>query len=345
VIKIIDSINSHPQNAWDYYANIIPESFLQNPFSNQNISHKDFIKKYFHRSGKEEVLNNKHFDVEDSLLEFASHTNSIFFLGSMIYHNSKIKEILFPKQKNPAGYEVFPFLWFLTCLFHDLGYEYEKRSSQHIKAIFDLDGLKQEFKLTRDFRDQKLKGVYMPLLDCVARYFILRRYRDKKIDHGILAGFFLYDRLVKNRKKKFKSDKSLFWGKRLEKQYAIAASTIACHNIWVNQLDQKESYNSFDLSQLTAFQPMTASDYPFLYLLGIVDTMDPVKAFKNDGSAEEILTDIMIEIKDDSVSFSKRMGSVLDFKKLIAKTNYLRGWLAIEIRTEENLIELKFQWK
>jgi hypothetical protein len=345
VTKLLDLFINHPQNEWDYYSNVDNEKTLENPFAG-GISHGDFIKKYFHRGGKDGVLNNKNFDIKQSLLDVAPHSNSIFFLGSALYHRTKIKDLLFPREMNPAGYEVFPFLWFLSCLFHDLGYSYEQSSQEYLESVVDIDSAKKKFKISSDFRSRKLTGISNVLVDSIPRYFILRRFSDRKIDHGILAGLYLYDSLVKNRREKLKgNNNNLFWGKVLEKQYAIAAATIACHNIWVNQRVSIESYKQFDLNQLIAFQPLKVRDFPFLYLLGIVDTMDPIKLYGREGvSSMQVLEDILIEVTEDSVSFSKRDDSSLDFKKLVEQTRYLRDWLDVEISVESNNVKLKLKF-
>jgi predicted HD phosphohydrolase len=143
--SLLQLFNSLPQDQWDYYSEIQAESFLQNPFGENAISNEEFIEQYFFRSGKERIIKNKNFDIKSSLTEQAAHTTSIFFLGSLIYHNTRIREVLFPQELNPAGYSVFPFLWFLSCLFHDLGYNYETESNQYVASIHDIDSLKGKF--------------------------------------------------------------------------------------------------------------------------------------------------------------------------------------------------------
>ena len=111
--KLYNYINELHQEQWDYYWDI-EQNVIPKPFSNE-ISHQDFIKKYFKRGGKEIILK-KFFKVEKSILAHGPHTNSIFFLGLIIYYNSKSKDLIFTKC-NPPGYKLFPFLWFLTSSF------------------------------------------------------------------------------------------------------------------------------------------------------------------------------------------------------------------------------------
>src|SRR5688572_31721066 len=88
-----------PRNHWDYYYHIDKESELENPFNTDpKINHSEFIRRYFTRGGKFQVLNDPFFEVDTALLAHAEHTNSIFFLGAFIYYNTDLKDKLLPEQ-------------------------------------------------------------------------------------------------------------------------------------------------------------------------------------------------------------------------------------------------------
>ena len=73
-----EHISSLKQSDWDYYAEI-GNLNLENPFTSR-ISHKQFVKKYFKRSGKNNVLDFiKYLPYQKLNNNRIKHTNSIFF--------------------------------------------------------------------------------------------------------------------------------------------------------------------------------------------------------------------------------------------------------------------------
>ena len=115
-------------NSWKYYSSMIPI----NPFENHADS-EEFIRNFIKFSGK--AYDNLLYDDINPLEgKRINHIVSTFFLGKYIYLN--IPSIKKPIDKIIEKYQIkmesnieFSFLWFLICLFHDLGYriENEKR--------------------------------------------------------------------------------------------------------------------------------------------------------------------------------------------------------------------------
>ncbi|MDQ4678654.1 hypothetical protein, partial [Stenotrophomonas maltophilia group sp. RNC7] len=86
------------------------------------------------------------------------------------------------------------------------------------------------------------------------------------IDHGILAGFILFDRLIKNYNSAFEEEKdknthtkyenfehkNLSWKREHQDHFAIIADSIIAHNIWFcNQLkEEKQRYKLYGLDPL-----------------------------------------------------------------------------------------------
>ncbi|HPG41956.1 MAG TPA: hypothetical protein PLP19_21760 [bacterium] len=197
---------------WDYNYYCRPELRMNLPnFENDNYC--DFIKKYFHRAGKEDIFK-KYFSIEKTLLKRSSHTVSIFFLGILFYQKTKIWGNL-RLGENPPGYEIFPFLWFLTCLFHDFGYDYEEDSKKHLESLINIDGIKREFNIEYDLLTQNIENILIPkdIFQCISNYFLFKREEYKKLDHGIVAGLYYYDKLVKNRRFKYEKLKERMYDK------------------------------------------------------------------------------------------------------------------------------------
>jgi hypothetical protein len=332
---IREHFNSLGQDDWDYY-NDFTNRVLENPFFVDN--HTRFIKKYFARSGKEIVLNL--IDIKDNEIKKANHTNSIFFLG-ILFHKKIFKDKDFFMKYNAPGYKEFPFIWFLTCLFHDLGMKYEYDETELTKKIVDFDLLKKELNITNCLLDEKITGIDKTLFSNIRQYFNYRRIVHKKLDHGIVAGIYLFDKLVKNRiEKQKKRQNRLNWKKELEKQYALVASTIAMHNIWLPNDKTACDYIKFEMKSLINFKPITLRKFPLLYLLGIVDTIDPIKTYEKNHTEDYIIDNLQVDFLPNEIIFENKDNSKLDFTELLKKSDNLIGWLNVVVKKKENRLSV-----
>ncbi|TAJ08196.1 hypothetical protein DMA11_21435 [Marinilabiliaceae bacterium JC017] len=323
------------QSDWDYYTDFSTNP-LSNPFQDQT-SHSEFIEKYFKRSGKEIVLNLINIKKEE--IHKANHTNSIFFLGILLHKNTEVKKEYF-KELNPSGYKEFPFIWFLTCLFHDFGVAHES-DIDLLNKIYDLDNLKSHLKIDHCLLNRKIAGIEKVLFSHIRQYFTYRRIIHKRIDHGICAGLYFYDRLIKNRIEKEKvRNNELFWGKKLEKQYALVAATIATHNIWFPNDETACDYIKFEMKSLINLKPISLKHYPLLYLLGVVDTIDPIKIFTSSHSDDYIMENLNLSFSTNMMIIENKSDSELDFNKLLLKADNFNGWLNVETKKEKNRLTI-----
>jgi hypothetical protein len=324
------------QMQWDYY-NEYGGMHLSNPFIS-NETHKTFIEKFFNRSGKKGVLELK---IEKNVNKNPNHSTAVFFLGILIYNYTGIKDCYYNKEIG-IGYNEFPFLWFLACLYHDFGYGIES-NSELLKKIYDFDDLKNEFSINNCLLKKKPLGVDNILFSNIRQYFYYRRFVDKRIDHGIIAGLFLFDRLVKNRmikKTMYQQNSTSPWNKKLEKSYALVGAAIATHNIWMPTDKTICNYVKFEMKSLICKKPMKIKKFPLLYLLGIVDTIDPVKLYTPKYDLEYILSNLEIDFSENTIVIANGLSSELDFDRLIEKTDYFIGWLDIGIFKENNKLTL-----
>ncbi|MFN7676649.1 hypothetical protein [Flavobacterium sp.] len=338
---ILEHIKDLPRSEWDYYYDINKLNELQNPFLENNISHVDFIFRYFKRGGKVEVFDTIGNDFSE--IRYPNHINSVFFIGLLIYYNTGLKE-KFNLGINAPGYNTFPFIWFLISLYHDNAYHIEKNS----ELINDNKNLKQlyfNFNIEHILFEKKHFNVSKILMDCCKKYFAYRIQEGKVIDHGIFGGLMLYDRLIKIRRKKAEAhEDNLFWGEALEEQYKLAASAIATHNIWMPSKKQNDLYSKYELNNLINFKPLKFNNFKFLYLLGIIDTIDPIKTFIEDNVDEKyIFENLKMEFKNSSIIFSIVQTSKLDFQKLINKCKYFNGWLDVTVSFNNEKLIIKFR--
>lgn len=345
--SILEKIKAIDVEDWYYYYQISKKNF-RNPFK-EDIEHLEFIKRYFQRGGKAKVL--QKFDVNNFLPQRAPHTNTVFFLGIYLYHNMAFKDYI-DNSLTLKGYHMFPFIWFLITLFHDFGYKYENELDK-FKHIVDVETLKNELKIKYDLLKRKrIDGLSLALYKNIRKYFLYRRFNskyDNKIDHGILAGLFFYDALVRNRIEQYnkKENDDLYFGQELNKVYAQAAGVIATHNIWLPTENNSSEYVKFGLDDLIGISPIKLNEAPLLVLLGIVDTVDPIKIFGNEHNnnvdVNQILDSILIFCSKKKIVLQKTSNSILDFSKIIDRSNGLNGWLDVNISssTEKLCIELK----
>ena len=197
---------------WDYYSD---------PFSVDNIVNPrkciEFINRFFSVSGKAGCL----VDIVniDELLknhpERCQHIVYVFLLGIGIYNkNSKIKIIIDEKiqhysQKYKCKSDVnFIFIWFLCCLFHDLGYI--KENSKELEWEFSYNEI------------GKMEGVPFFYRGKIKKYLKYRKMECERIDHGIYAGISMYKELCKKRSEQesvLEKNSKLCWEKELEHIY------------------------------------------------------------------------------------------------------------------------------
>lgn len=351
MVTLLDSYTNLDEKVWDYYNSINPDATLDNPFSEYGdhlVNHKNFIEKYFGFSGKRKVLDDfkQHFP---SNYERAIHTNSVFFFGILLRENTLLKEKLFNNDKSKLDYPIFPFLWFLSILFHDHAMVIEDESKKYLNKIKSIQDIYKELGIK--YKLPEIKKKYSNnLVDLVPNYFHYRRYSSKKIDHGILAGIYFYDRLVKIRKENAKiADSTLKWDASIEEYYSLAATAIACHNIWTT--NKKSAYEAdyikFELHSLIVpdFEEISVNNFPLLFLFGLVDSIDPIKIYTKEGhKTDEILNKIEIEFAENSLLLRNKPDSDLNFNSLIIAANGLKGWLAINV-TNNTLSELLIEFK
>lgn len=188
LLQIYNDISEN-KNLYDYYgSNLI----LKDAWINVKSAHS-FIQQYF-QNGEKAIFELKicrdmyQPDIRDI------HTVSVFILGIEIARKMKNRIL---------GNELF--IWFLMCLFHDMGYKLENKTDL-VKEYYTLDKflqkneIKEEYNIFKVYKKKTLCENYY-------RYRAEDRYRTTEhgvikehgvIDHGIAGGIILYKVLVKN---------------------------------------------------------------------------------------------------------------------------------------------------
>lgn len=256
----------------------------------------DFIAKYFNMGGKETVFNDDILCKNSSFIEErAPHIVSTFLLGIIIAECFEIDT-----QRRDDNNMSFLYLWFMACLYHDVGYAYEQNSPcaqlvqicsggiEKLKGICNL----QYFEEFWENGDNTTKTYSYEDVDVYLRgRSSCKNNARGVIDHGIVGGLLLYDMLRKNydrasneqgEKDNFTvttNGRSLYYSTTHFDYYAKAANAIIAHNIWLDTLNEYRSRfapNSCVKQEKPRIYFHNEDDN-LAFILSIADTIEPLK--------------------------------------------------------------------
>ena len=182
-------VNSLSQNEWSYYNT--DKRLTDEVLHNKETALK-FIEDYFHLAGKEKVFKFPAYDQNKELvLNRAPHIISTFVLGL------KIAECLgiITGERDESGFS-FQYRWFLTCLYHDIGYIYEKKTVCEWLRMTASDGIKaiQAVCNIQYLHNRVFKTYPREIVDIYLKG--RAKCSDGRVgvlDHGIVGGLLLYD--------------------------------------------------------------------------------------------------------------------------------------------------------
>lgn len=328
------------RSKWRYYSHMDIDPF------DSDSSTKEFITRFIELSGK--AQENPLYDNIDKLdNQRVRHIVSTFFLGTYLYFN--VQEIKIPidvvikrfKKQNPNSKIEFSFIWFLICLFHDLGYSIENNEN-YLNFDGFIDGKVKYFLKERVGVPALYESVYKDYFN-----YRLNSTKDyiRKPDHGICGGIILFNKLneILLRKQKNKESEGLSWNQKLINIYRYASWVILSHNIFfIRKGDADEKIyraNNLDLLILdkTEHSKIELSKHSFLFLFELVDSIDPIKTF----GTYDNLNNLKCCVDENKIIFE-----VSDFKlqdTYFSKISDLRRWLIPDIKKEGNRIEIKIK--
>jgi len=341
--KIIDETFDNKSN-WNYYTSKA-RGFHYNPMDSIESSRK-FLKDFIILSGKAEgILYNE----IDKLKDRATHVVSAFFTGHYIYENTHFKtsidhEIKKLVEKFNVKSDVgFSFVWFLTCLFHDLGYKIEDSKPKTFKSFKDL-----ETSLSQKLPENNGIPKFYNLI--YKNYFTFRIKQHDKNDHGIVAAHLLYDSLCTIRefteRNPSESYKNLCWEKQLLDVYNFCAWNILGHNMWFGSKCKPEDVNQYSKFKIKRLLlkcnqiKLKLKDHPFFFFFCLVDTIEPYKKVLDYDSLDKVF----LEIEDYKIKISTDLKCSCG-QEIIKQATSLNNWL-IPANKKPNgsvIINLKMQ--
>lgn len=274
------------KSRWSYY--VAPPELTCNTLFSKDDSY-EFIKNYFRCGGKERVFKDDPHMIRNELIlkERSPHIISTYLLGILI------AESLNCDINMKCDDEInFKYLWFLACLYHDVGYVYEKDHNCTDLRMLQTEGIDavREICDVKYLSDNEFK-IYTK--EIVNLYLLNRATctpgKTGVMDHGIIGGLLLYDRLRKNFnyawEKVHKTNKcvteesftynNLHFSDKHYKYYAEAADAIIAHNIWRSTLNEYLKKDGKEELKET----MINRNNEVAFILALADTLEPIKKY------------------------------------------------------------------
>lgn len=312
---------------WNYYQ--IPKDKYYDFDINSKKHCIDFINMVFGAAEKTKCLNSYGKRLEQLGKKRLAHIITVFFLGFGIYKREEsIRQRIdsrmdYYKKIFGFGADVqlsFSYLWFLVCLFHDLGYFQEKKIKRP----------RNEYLLTD-------MGARVGVPDCYSKDLCLKYFDWMKnnpyrphIDHGIYGGMYMYNTLTKIRDEEYRynapDDKKNGWIPELDNIYRLASWIVMCHNIWFAYKQEDISkFEMVDLSSLIIHNhnyPIKYDEYPLYFFFILIDTIEAVKRF----NTNKPLNNIFISVDNDIITIENNLSEKYIEKYDLSK-NDLDKWL------------------
>ena len=268
-------------------------------------------------------------DAEDGK-ERIKHMFSIYLLGIYCYDhvkpiNNAFNNLIENKirkntkendssNKDERLRDDFLYLWFLTALYHDMGYVYESKGDND-NSLYSFIIERKNMMSNDNLGFLPVLGIPRDIQLAAKEYFWHKRnnilfYEHLCTDHGFAGGVNLYATL-KNLHQEKGGESSrpadtgdLLFGMPIFQWYNVpVAWAIICHNIWLAEggTGRATKYEALGLDKLIYFKgksPIKLKDHPLLFLLDFVDTVDPYKRFKTS------YTETFISCNDNELSLS-----------------------------------------
>lgn len=327
-----------------------------------NIRCRQFIEKHFREGSKSDALNfdfyKDYFSNENDENAFRHvHMVSLYLLGLWLQDAfwSQIEKSLSNIIMDKSWFN-FSYTWFLTCLYHDTASFIEKQildklNEQEKQLSFWVE---RENIVHTIYKHIPLKEkVQIPRFseDLIKKYFYYRMDNGAK-DHGIVSGYLLFNKLKENFLNKTQGQSwdfgcvvidGLHWRKEHLDHFAYIADAIICHNLWTVSEQEKEKadmYRKYELDPLilsSKIRKLKLQDYPLQFMLCLLDTIEPVKRFKDELSAREVLQNIDIDRNADesvngiSIKWKDVIKSKKGYDEWRKSIDSLEDWMDVEV--------------
>lgn len=334
------------KSKWKYYQRLnisgIPWETKDSAFS--------FINQYYSAGDKNEVFDSDFKNTHNR----CQHSVSVFFLGILL------SEIVLDKVKKDSMKPDFRYLWFISSLYHDYSYLIEEDKKKYPpENLLTLESIYKRFEVKYKVLNEEKLSIFDKGI--IESYYDYRIKKCQMVDHGIIGGILLYDRLRKNYdlayRKQLESDpitfqehfmyNNLLWSSCQFEYFAEIAETIIAHNIWFcTKQEDKEKYIESNLESLIigndSKKKHQVKKSPFLFLLILADSLEPLKI--KDFNAHEtrhVLKNIFIELSKKKIVIEVNK-DVLEYNSWFKNIKDLETWMQVKIEVSDNKLTIEF---
>lgn len=346
---------------WNYFSDLHPTQSSQDLFSGTNAL--EYIKSTFTIGGKASVLdiaNDNRFEMNQYR---SNHTLSAYLLGIALQDKMHIDMRELPRISNEPR-KNFLYFWSLTCLYHDFAFSLEEATSKDGNEY--ITNMKSLSQFEKYFNIKYSLSQYTPDAELINNYYGYIVERHGHVDHGI-AGAILFCNAMLSEYYRAKelcgiSGKETFeykgkkYSKDFEKHVVLIANTIAKHNMWKSSESAEEDYRLYKLNELiptdgnyTVLSLDNSSEYDkekLLFLLGLVDTLEPIKNLGRDRNKRPLHNPYIV-LEKIKVTFDYKKGVITlkcpeqyigDYYSSIKEID---KWMAVALEYNEEQIEIK----
>ncbi len=179
----------------------------------------------------------------------------------------------------------------------------------------------------------------------INKYFYFRLNEFDCLDHGIAGGYIFFDKIITNFIDAFQrsvpeSFNNFYVDERRYNinQFSIfgyVADCIISHGIW-NGENSQAIYRHYGLGELIGenYKKINISQNPYLFLLGLCDTIEPLKRIRD----ENIFQDIDLQVFDNVISIEVLNHNYQDYFDRIKE---MEEWLDVNVeQLYENIIKI-----
>ncbi len=345
---------------WNYFSDLHPTQSSQDLFSGTNAL--EYIKSTFTIGGKSSALdiaNDKRFEMNQYR---SNHTLSAYLLGIALQEKMHIDMRELPKISNEPR-KNFLYFWSLTCLYHDFAFSLEeatcKDGNEYIVHMKSLSQFEKYFNIRYSLSQ------YTPDAELIKNYYRYIVERHGHVDHGIagatlfcnamLSEYYRVKELCGIKGKESFEYNGKRYSKEFEKHVVLISNTIAKHNMWRSSKSTEEDYRAYKLNELiptdgkysvlSLDNPSENDKEKLLFLLGLVDTLEPIKNLGRDRNKRPLKNPYII-LEKIKATFDYKNG-VITIKcpvqfigDYFSSIEGIDKWMAVALKCDKEQIEI-----
>ena len=308
------------------------------------------IKEYFAAGCKERAFA---FDFDKIYLQKGKHihTVALYLLGCYLRRIVDVPLENFIKN-NTQDYDYdFRHVWFLSSLYHDTASAIENIANLHKPLNFYLGANNVKFNIYDHIPEVPSARLFTYARGLVENYFDYRSDFFSCVDHGILGGFLLFDRLRKNYddawsdfQKYNRSDArsynefwwdGLHWKRCHLDLFAIIADSVIGHNIWVDPDVRLYKHYGLDPLITPGNHKISCSESPLLFFLSLLDTIEPVKCLERDDHdrlhPSIALKSVDIQLNSTNEITIRILKDITNLKLWFDNIKKMEDWLEVKV--------------